>query len=101
MNRKLWAIFVILQTTGVSLASYSSRFEVGVGGVREHLWVPAMVALLPGVLLGYAAEALDVGNHLNRWHGAPFFLSVVLVNAACWSLVVLLSQMGRRPQKKV
>lgn len=99
MSRKLWAIFVILQIIGVSLASYSSRFEVGVGGAREFLWMPAMVALFPGILLGYAADALDVADYLSGWHGAPLFASVVLLNAGCWNLVALLSQRRRRPLK--
>ncbi len=96
MSRKLWAIFVISQIIGVSLAFYSSRFQVGVGGVREFLWMPATLVLLPGILFGYAAEALDFGTRLSRWYGVPFFAIVVLLNAACWNVVVLLIQRRQR-----
>ena len=56
-----------------------------------------MVVLFPGIMLGYAADALDVGNQLSRWYGAPFFALVVLMNAGCWNLVMLLIQRRRRP----
>ncbi len=95
MSRKLWAIFVMSQIIGVSLAFYSSRFQVGVGGVREFLWMPATLVLLPGILFGYAAEALDFGI-LSRWYGVPFFAVVVLLNAGCWNVVVLLIQRRQR-----
>jgi hypothetical protein len=95
MSRKLWAIFVTSQIIGVGLAFYSSRFQVGVGGVREWLWVPATLVLLPGILFGYAADALDLGFLLSYWHAVPFFAAVVLLNAASWNVVVLLIQ-GRQ-----
>ena len=87
MSRKLWAIFAVSQIIGVGLASYSSRFEVGVGGLREFLWIPAMLLLLPGILLGYATKALDVWGQLARWYDAPFFAVVILLNMGCWSAV--------------
>ncbi|SRR5713101_3346881 len=90
MGRKLWAIFVISQIIGVSLASYSSRFEVGVGGAREFLWMPAMLLLLPGILFGYAVNALDSGIRLSHWHGLAFFAVVTFLNAAFWNFIVLL-----------
>jgi hypothetical protein len=35
------------------------NFGGGFGGIREFLWMPAAFVLLPGILFGYAAEALD------------------------------------------
>jgi hypothetical protein len=96
MGRKVWAIFVILQILGVSMALYSSRFQVGVGGVREFLWIPTTLVLLPGILFGYVADALDVGIRLSYWHAAPFFAVVVLLNVASWNVVVRLIEKRQR-----
>jgi hypothetical protein len=95
MSRKLWMILAISQIIGVTLAAYSARFEVGAGGVREFLWIPAMIALFPGILLGYVADALGFANYLGHWYGLPFFASVVLLNVGCWNLVGLLSRRRR------
>ena len=89
MGRKLWVIFFVSQIIGVGLASYSSRFQVGIGGVREFLWIPATLLLVPGVLFGYAMDALTSGNRFSHWHGLPFFAMVILLNAAFWNLIVL------------
>ena len=90
MRRKLWVIFLVAQGIGVALAFYSSRFQVGAGGVRDLLWMPALLVLLPGVLIGYVADAL--GAQLTLWYGLPFFAAVILINAACWNAVALLVQ---------
>jgi hypothetical protein len=92
MSRKLWMMFVIVQGVGVALAFYSSRFQVGVGGVRDLLWIPAMLVLLPGVVIGHVADALDFGGRLTLWYGLPFFAVVILINAACWNAIALLVQ---------
>ena len=99
MGRKLWAIFAISQILGVSVALYSSRFQVGVGGIREFLWMPATLVLLPGILFGYVADALDFGIRLSYWHAAPFFVVVVLLNVASWNVVVRLIQKRQRSLK--
>ena len=77
------------QVIGVSLASYSVRFQVGVGGVREFLWIPAMVLLLPGVFVG----------EVRSWPELPFFALVVIINAGCWNLVALLAEKKLRARK--
>ena len=79
------------------MALYSSRFEVGAGGAHEFLWLPAMLLLLPGLLIGYVADGLNFSNVLGRWYGAPLFVIVVLVNAACWNGVILLTRRRRPP----
>jgi hypothetical protein len=99
MTRKLWAVFLISQIIGVSLFFYSSRFEAGVGGFREFVWIPAMLVLLPGILFGYAADALGLSNGLTRWYGLPFFAVVVLLNAGFWIAIMVLIQRWRRPVK--
>jgi hypothetical protein len=91
-------VFVVSQVIGVALAFYSMETEVGVGGVREFLSIPPLILLFPGWLLGYAALALDL-NQLDRWYGAPFFASVVVVNAVCWNLVAALIQRGLRRRR--
>lgn len=96
MGPKLWAIFIVSQILGVSVALYSSRFHVGVGGVREFLWIPATLLLLPGILFGYVADALDFGIRLSYWHAVPFFAVVMLLNVASWNLVVWLIQKRQR-----
>lgn len=90
MSRKLWVMFVTSQAIGAGLAFFSSRLQVGVGGARELLWIPAILILLPGILLGYAADALDFGIRMGSWYGLPFFVIVVIINAACWNVIVLL-----------
>jgi hypothetical protein len=95
MNRKLCAIFVISQMIGVGLALYLSRFQVGVEGVREFLWMPATFVLLPGILFGYAANELDLGI-LSQWYAVPFFAVVVLLNAICWNIIAFLIQRRQR-----
>jgi hypothetical protein len=99
MSRKLWAIFLISQIIGVSLALYASRFEVGVGGVREFLWVPATLVLLPGVLFGFAADALGLEVGLTRWYGLPFFALVAVLNACSWIAIVRLIEKRQCPPK--
>ena len=89
MSRRLWAMFFVSQVVGVSLASYSARFQVGVGGVREFLWIPAMVLLLPGVFVGA----------VSSWPELPFFVVVVIINAGCWTAVVVLVQKTLRARK--
>ena len=88
MSRRLWVMFVTSQAIGAGLAFFSSRFQVGVGGTRDLLWIPAMLILLPGVLIGYAADAFDFGIRMGSWYGLPFFVVVVLVNAACWNAII-------------
>ena len=88
MGRRLWMAFVIAQVIGVSLATYSSRFEVGLGGAREFLWIPATLVLFPGIFLGYGINA--IGIRLDYWYGLPFYAAIVLVNAGFWSIVVLM-----------
>ncbi len=87
MSRKLWVVFVISQIIGVSLALYSSRFEVGAGGAREFLWIPAALLLLPGILFGYIANVLSF-RIFNLGSSAAFYVVVVLLNAASWYAVV-------------
>ena len=89
MSRRLWTIFLVSQVVGVSLASYSARFEVGTGGVREFLWIPAMVLLLPGVFIGT----------VSSWPELPFFALVVIINAGWWNVVTLLIQNKVRARK--
>jgi hypothetical protein len=68
--------------------TYSLRFEVGIGGIREHLWIAAMTFLFPGILFGLAS-ALDIGTYLFGWSGIPFLMSVVLLNLAVWTVIAL------------
>jgi len=89
MSRRLWTIFLVSQVVGVSLASYSARFQVGVGGVREFLWIPAMVLLLPGVFVGT----------VSSWPELPFFALVVIINAGWWNVVTLLIQKKVRARR--
>lgn len=98
MSRKIWAIFILSQIIGISLCLYSLRFEEGVGGVREYLWIPAMLVLLPGILFGFVADALDIGI-FSRWYGLPFLAVVVLLNTGFWNAVILLIKRSRRSLK--
>ena len=90
MSRKTWVVFAAFQVIGVALFAYCSRFEAGASAVCEVLWIPTMVLLFPGWLLGYAAVALDLEGQLGRPYAAPFLASVVVVNAVCWTLAAVL-----------
>ena len=98
MRRRMWLVFGVMQLIGVGLAVLSMQYEVGAGGIREYLWIPAAVMLLPGVLLAWGLGTLDMMSSLGRWHGAPFFLIVVLCNVSVWTLVRGLLRILRRPE---
>lgn len=84
--KKYWLTFVCTQVVGVLLAIYSMSLEVGIGGWREFVWIPAGFLLLPGVLLPLAAGGLDVSAWLGRWYSVPLFTLAVAVNCASWAV---------------
>ena len=58
--------------------------------------MPATLVLLPGILFGYVADALDFGIRLSHWRAVPFFAVVVILNVAFWNVVVRLIQKRQR-----
>ena len=98
MSRKMWLVFTAIQLIGIGLGVFSMQYEVGIGGIREYLWIPAVVMLFPGILLAWGIGALDVMSRLGRWHGAPFFLIAVLCNIGFWTLLKGLLRIFRRTQ---
>jgi hypothetical protein len=89
MSRKVWLIFGVMQLAGVALVFLSMRFEVGTGGWREILWIPATLLLFPGVLFGFLNQLLGLSRVLSNWDGTPFMMIVVLINAIAWSTVAV------------
>jgi hypothetical protein len=97
MTRKVWLIFAVMQLAGVALAFLSMQFEVGTGGWRDILWIPATILLTPGILAGFFANALGSSRVFSNWYGTPVMMVVVLSNAIAWSIVslVVLRRRGR------
>ncbi|HEV8525844.1 MAG TPA: hypothetical protein VGQ71_15220, partial [Terriglobales bacterium] len=84
------------QLVGIGLGFYSTQFHVGIGGLRDFLWIPAVLLLLPGILLGYGIGTLDSLGKLAGWYGIAFFLAVVLINAVSWNALALVLRSRRR-----
>jgi hypothetical protein len=66
MSKRYWFVFISTQLLGILWSSYALSVQVGVGKWHELVWIPATLLRFPGMLIAYAAGALDISPWLGK-----------------------------------